>query len=168
MDAYFTENCPPTFHLRGRSSIEAAIKGWLKGGRSTPAPLPPQLRLVPHHSRPTPAPVPPHPPVPPRPTPVPLPSTHPTPTPVLPHAPLAPHCRLPPQSRPTLAPVSPQHSRPATTSSHAVGRATHAGTASSRAIPSRVNAMKPAATYIGDGAFAFISTRGGAGRTENT
>ena len=32
MEAYLTENCPPTFHFRGRSSVEAVLKGWLKGG----------------------------------------------------------------------------------------------------------------------------------------
>ena len=31
MEAYLTENCPPTFHFRGRSSVEAVLKGWLKG-----------------------------------------------------------------------------------------------------------------------------------------
>ena len=32
VEAYLTENCPPTFHFRGRSSVEAVLKGWLKGG----------------------------------------------------------------------------------------------------------------------------------------
>ena len=108
-----------------------------------------------HHSRPAPS----------RPNPT---------TPVLPHAPLPP---LSPQSRPSPTPVAsgptplPPHSCP------------HSATTSSRAMPWRVNAIKPAANYIavmdigdgtlefsfiGDGTFVFYFQEGGAGRTENT
>ena len=86
VEAYLTENCPPTFHF------------WrpVFGVASRSTPLPPQFHPTRPHS--SPAPLPSHP------------STHSHPSPA--PRPLAPHCRLPPQSSPTLAPVSLQHSCP--------------------------------------------------------